>query len=232
MTNSSGHRRYGMFTRIRRRGFWYSLGIAVNRVIPSWLFRMRWFTLHTLAQPDVNSDASSLRKVVRVRSDDEIRTAIDVTKTGNSQEWIQNHPVHAWLIYQDDECIGGVWVADQLFDETDIGIRIEIPEATRWLFSASVRKEYREQGAYKQLLENVLQLHPEITFVVAINPTNLASVRAHQRFFSKRLGSYLAFHALGVAFCLRLGGLKPDSFFSARSSRNPIVIKLPTLRAT
>jgi len=139
-----------MLKKLRQQGLMYSAGIAINRVIPSWLFRFRIFRVYqvdpkTILQGSKGSDGSS---------DDAIQVSLTETEADLSAvctlTWFQPSGMDADFESAqakiDGQLAGAVWAAERGFDETLLGLRIELAPEQRWIFAALVDKQFRRRG--------------------------------------------------------------------------------------
>ncbi|WP_230255735.1 hypothetical protein [Rhodopirellula halodulae] len=84
--------------------------------------------------------------------------------------------------------LGGAWIAEDVFDEHELHVRISLDTQQRWLFAARVEKGQRGQGVYSALLDVILQSDANVW--AAINPSNVASMRAHKSFVVETAGVF------------------------------------------
>jgi hypothetical protein len=209
----------------------YSIGIAINRIVPSWLFRFRIFTVYqidsktVLPQSDASNDDSV--QVSLAQSEAEISAVVKLTwfQPGDMDADFQSAQAKI-----DGQLAGAVWAAGRGFDETDLGLRIELTPDQSWIFAALVDGQFRRRGVYSRVLGfmvNHLEQVQRGQQFLSINPTNIASVKAHERYIDSVLGNVVALRVLGVAFCLSTGKrLQPSSWISTNSKLNPILIQL------
>jgi GNAT superfamily N-acetyltransferase len=223
-----------MLTKIRQIGLLYSIGIAFNRVVPSWLFRFRIFTVYQIesktavAQTPVASNSyKNSVQVSLAQSDADIAAVRKVT-------WFQQEDMdadfHAVQARIDGQPAGGVWAAERGFDETDLGLRIELSDRQSWIFAALVDEQFRRRGVYTRLINfmtNHLEQKTGGQQFISINPTNIVSVRAHEKYVASVLGNVVAMRVLGIAFCRCSGQrLRTSSWVSIGVRSRPILIHL------
>ena len=197
-----------MLGRLQNRGYAYSLGIAINRTIPAWLFRFRVFSVFRLEQLE---GTDSLRAY-----DDDIRFAwaqtdddrILAEQSTHYQPYSQAHTHQACLAFDGDQPIGGVWIAKESFYETDLGLKILLQPNQSWLFAAYISKSHRQRGIYRRMLRYALQSQTDRQVLAAINPTNKASIAAHQSMISETLGTSIAARLFSFACCVCKGRLR------------------------
>ena len=205
-----------MLRKIRQTGLMYSIGIAINRIVPIWLFRFRIFTVYqidsktVLPQSDASNDDSV--QVSLAQSEAEISAVVKLTwfQPGDMDADFQSAQAKI-----DGQLAGAVWAAGRGFDETDLGLRIELTPDQSWIFAALVDGQFRRRGVYSRVLGfmvNHLEQVQRGQQFLSINPTNIASVKAHERYIDSVLGNVVALRVLGVAFCLSTGKrLQPSS---------------------
>ncbi len=220
-----------MLQKIRETGLLYSAGIAINRVVPDWLFRFRIFTVYQIAPKRIlqTADASGddLVHVSLAETDADIATVSALTYFSPGDMEADFQSAQAIL---DGQLAGAVWAAQRGFDETDLGLRIELSPDQSWLFAALVDKQFRRRGVYSRVFSFMvkhLQENVGGQQFLSINPTNVASVKAHDKYFDSVVGSVIALRTFGLAFCLCRGNrLKSSSWISTSCKSKPIIIRL------
>ena len=220
-----------MLKKLRQTGLIYSIGIAINRVVPSWLFRFRIFRAYQvdpktiLPQSDVTDDNSV--QVSLAETDADISAVCKLTwfQPGDMDADFQS--VQAKI---DGQLAGAVWAAGRGFDETDLGLRIELTPDQSWIFAALVDEQFRRRGVYSRVfgfMVNHLEQAAVGQQLLCINPYNIASIKAHEKYFDSVLGNVIALRVLGLAFCLCSGQrLQRSSWISTNCKSKPILIQL------
>jgi len=130
----------------------------------------------------------------------------------------------------DGQLAGALWVAGRGFDETDLGLRIELSRDQSWIFAALVDKQFRRRGVYSRVfgfMVNHLEKNSGGQQLLSINPYNVASVKAHEKYFDCVLGNVFALRVFGIAFCLCTGKrLKSSSWISTNCKLSPVLITI------
>ncbi len=210
---------------IRSRGLWFLCGVLFNRVVPEAVFRCRIFRIYELSADAAGPlPAADSLEVIQCDLPTESERARSVTRTDHGA-WISD-VTECWLCQDADEAIGGVWIGHGLFCESDLGLKIVLGPEQCWLFSAFVEKHRRGAGVYRFLLHEVLEQYPRQTVLCAINPTNRASMAAHDQWIQSWLGTFVALRLLGVAICLSRGRIRARRFFSMDCRKSPIELDL------
>ena len=220
-----------MLKKLSQTGLIYSVGIAINRVVPSWLFRFRIFKVYqidpktVLPQSEASNDNSI--QVSLAETDADISAVSKLT-------WFQPGDMDAdfqsVLAKIDGQFAGAVWAAGRGFDETDLGLRIELTPDQSWIFAALVDQQFRRRGVYSRVIGFMVN-HLEQAAIgqqlLCINPYNIASVKAHEKYFDSVLGNVVSLRVLGLAFCLCSGQrLHRSSWISTNCKSKPILIHL------
>ena len=118
-----------MRPQLGRRGILYSAGIIFNRIVPAWIFRFRVFDIVQLHLPHrefiKNHDVPD---VATKRSTNEFdrRAAMNVTKTGVSQETLDRPNVQGWIATIDGRPVGGLWLTEKEFKEEDLALHYHL----------------------------------------------------------------------------------------------------------
>lgn len=232
-----------MLEKIRKTGFLYSIGIAVNRIVPPWLFRFRRFVVYEM---DVQR-LTSVLKENRTRADsridlswckteEDIRAAEKFTYTNADRVGADFKIAQA---KSDHQLAGALWAVRNNFTEDDLGIRYALKPEQIWLFAAFVDSQFRRQGIYAQVLsfmcsEGESELATEATgpprFLLCVNPHNIASNRVHQKYAKDVLGQAFSFKLFNIAACFCLGKkLSADSTLTWDAKNRPISIRLGSL---
>ncbi len=201
-----------MLKSLRSRGLLYSTGIAINRLVPSWLFRARIFRVFELNKPSEGDPAMTDEQAGPLRfqwcdSKEDRKLASELTHyplDANSS----SH--RACIAFIGDLPVGGLWIGENHFDETDLGVRILLPEQHVWLFAAFVSKTHRKQGVYRKLLRFVLSEYTDQHVLASINPTNRSSIAAHSTSIKQDLGTSCVVRVAGFALARCNGSLQLD----------------------
>ena len=173
-----------MLKQLRQVGLMYSIGIVINRVVPNWLFRFRVFTVYQI-------DTKTILPLTDVAADDPVQVSLAETEADISEvselTYFDPSSMEAQLqsvqARIDGQLAGAVWAARRGFDETDLGLRIELSSEQSWIFAALVDKQFRRRGVYSRVfgfLVNHIQQTSGDQQLLSINPTNVASVKAHE----------------------------------------------------
>lgn len=223
-----------MLKKIRQTGLIYYAGAAINRVVPSWLFRFRIFTVYQIdpktVSPIPDAAGSSQDDTVEVSL---AQTNADLTAV-SKLTWFKPGDMDADLQSAqakiDRQLAGAVWAAGRGFDETELGLRIELTPSQSWIFAALVDKQFRRRGVYSRVFGFMVNHLDQMTGsqqFLSINPTNTASVKAHEKYVDSVLGNVVALRVFGLAFCLCSGQrLNLSSWISTNSKSKPIIIRL------
>ncbi|TWU60040.1 hypothetical protein Poly51_03140 [Rubripirellula tenax] len=202
-----------MLNRLKSRGLLYSLGIVFNRVVPERIFRFRIFRIFEIGLPTEKAIEIPAPDGITFRwceTDEDFAQARSLTyfQSESGGEGPES-PKRACLAIDTDEpmgtqTIGGVWIGDDYFDETELGVRILLTENQSWIFAAMVAKAHRRRRIYRRLLWHVVASQKQTLFA-SINPTNKASIAAHAPFIRRTAGTCIVLRILGRTFC-RVGG--------------------------
>lgn len=208
-----------MLAKFRSRGFLYLIGIAINRVVPAFLFRAVIFRIYQFGRTDPSESLASYDDGIRFEwceNEEQFKMAEEITffRSASSD---QQAPLRACLAYDGDEAVGGVWIASGSFYESDLGLTIRLQSNQRWLFAANVSKSHRRRGIYGRMLRYVLSSAEEASdesgsvrseILASINPTNKASMAAHRSLIEKTWGCCIIARLLSLHFCISNGNLK------------------------
>ncbi|MEM6688904.1 MAG: hypothetical protein AAF664_05720 [Planctomycetota bacterium] len=174
---------------MRGRGWLYTIGIIFNRIIPEAWMRFRPFVvLQLTAAQEFDTPSSDAFRVTRCVTDEQIKAVADITFVGDPSQFPN---ATGYLISDNDQILGGVWIATGEFTESELGVRLELRDYQVWLFAASIKKEARGQGVYRRLLGQVLSEQEDKRVYCSINRFNKASLAAHRRFTEANQGSAL-----------------------------------------
>lgn len=128
----------------------------------------------------------------------------------------------------DDEIAAAFWMASNIFMESGLTIRYELNEDQAWLFSAYVDKSFRRQGIYTQILEFMLpdlQASGKSQVLLSVNPVNVASLKVHEKYARRKVGTAFAIRFLGVAACTVRGDMTVNRRWTWNHKNKPIVIR-------
>jgi hypothetical protein len=201
-----------MLNKIKSRGYLYSAGIVANRIVPEFLFRARVFRVFRFNIPEAANSLQSYDDGIHFKwceSDVEFEQAQQLTHF-RPPDMTQRY--QACIAYDGQEAIGGVWIASESFNESELGLQIQLQPSQKWLFAANIAKSHRRRGIYGRLLRYTLHSvspAPGSGDVLAsINPTNKASIAAHRPMIAATLGTCLAARWLSLSLCGSTGQLK------------------------
>ena len=133
----------------------------------------------------------------------------------------KNRPYQATV---DGQLLAGVWIATEVFDENELGVRLMLNERQAWLFAALVSKQSRGKGLYGKLLPFVVnetsQDFPSV--LLAVNPDNTPSNAVHQKWSQRTVGTVVAIRLLDVSACWVFGQIRKDRTISWQAKKHPI----------
>ncbi len=232
-----------MLAKIRRTGFLYSIGIAINRIVPLWLFRFRRFVVYEMdaqriaALVDVNNSRTDASIVVSwCETEEDIRAAEKLTYTNADQIGDQFKIVQA---KSDQQLAAALWAVRNSYSENDLGIKYDLQSNQVWLFSALVDTRFRRQGIYGQVLrficcEEKSKFTTEAAgapqFLLCVNPHNIASNAVHKKYARGVFGQAFSFKFFNIAACFCLGEkLSADSTWTTNAANRPISIRIGSL---
>lgn len=220
-----------LLKRIRQTGIRYSMAIAFNRIVPASLFRFRRFVIYRVA-------ASKAVELARIRSGD-LQPAIRWCRTTAEIAALEELTyfdsgtatgiVRGCQALIDGSLQGGIWAATEGFEESELGVLIQLDKKQAWLFAALVAKSARRSGLYRSILAFVLNdLESEglDELYVAVNPDNIGSNRVHQQHACETVGTVFAIRLFRTALCFSSGRLQRDRLFTWNSHRQPIAISI------
>ena len=232
-----------MLARIRRTGFLYSVGIAINRVVPAWLFRFRHFVVYeidaarlasVLAQKEAT--ANSTIRLSWCDTPQDLKAAEELTYPSSAEV------PEDFMIAQaksGGQIAAALWAVRQQFTEGDLGIQYNLRPNQVWLFAALGAPQFRRQGIYQRVLGFMCDAgqHKFATttsgdpqFLLCVTPHNIASNRAHQKFAKDVLGQAFSFKLFNVAACFCFGKkLSADSTWTWDAANRPISIRMGSL---
>lgn len=204
------------------RGLLYSVGMFINKVVPERVFRFRVFDLFLLdtldrkPNPDFQFHACD--------SDADYDMAREVTMSPIPQELVQCGRVGARLLMHQTKAVAGLWLAKEKFFEAELGIEIQLPEDSRWIFAAYTDTDFRRRGLYRTLMSETMHHEDAVNerFFVCVNPCNRPSRIAHERSAERGLGRCFVMRIFGFGFCLPIGGPTVDRHFGSSVLKKPI----------
>ena len=156
------------------RGVLYSVGIAINRIVPERLFRFRVFRVFELQSaardPQAGKESTFPLHYHWCQSDEDFLAAQQLTYFHSASQ-LDRHRFSACLAFEgaagggSAPPIGGVWRAVQWFDEEEFGVRLEFSANQAWIFAAYVSKLQRGRGTNHRLLgQRGLRPQRHVTF--------------------------------------------------------------------
>lgn len=216
----------GLFQKIKKRGFKYAFAILFNRIVPAWIFRCRRFVVFELDPGRHFSAEGSKTAVTWCETEAEY---IAVEELTHFKRVSSKGDFMACQAKLNGELVGAFWAAGNCFEETELGVRIDLRPEQIWLFAALVDKEHRGQGVHASVLEFIIPALIENglkEIMLAVNPDNLGSYYVHKKYSSRTVGTVYAFRLFSMAICWAKGDIKCDRVCSFSSGENPIGIRL------
>ena len=145
-----------MLKKIRRTGFLYSIGIAINRIVPAWLFRFRSFVVYEMDPTKfdsenigVSNDSDSPLQISWCESEHDLQSVQTLTYT--TAENLQGEYKIAQA-KSGQQLAGALWAVKDCFVEEELGTKTYLEPDQAWLFAALVDQAFRRQGVYAKVL--------------------------------------------------------------------------------
>lgn len=212
---------------IHSRGWLYTLGGWINRIVPERLMRFRVFRVYRL-QPRDGFQSSPGQLALRIgwaRSAAERELAQQLTYF-RSGEAADPDRFRACLAWSEDQLVGGVWECGGYFDEQELGLRVLLNPDQGWIFAAFVAPQLRGAKIYPRLLNHVLHDGSARVHLASINVANRASIAAHRHFVVSQTGPCWVLRIFNFSWCWAGKGLQAPKRFTAEARRDPIELHL------
>ena len=208
------------FKNASKRGWRYTGAILFNRIVPEKLFRFRRYVVYRMAIQEPLNDSRIL--IQWASSDEQLAEAAKMSYIDRS---LFSNPLRAAIATMDNQCVGAFWVANEHFDESELGVRVLLGPRQVWLFAAMVDKEKRGLGIYSRILQFVTsELGDEgvVDLLVAVNPVNKPSNHIHKKHSTETVGTVSAIRLLNWAGCFPSKPIKAKSKFTSNAKRKPV----------
>ena len=217
-----------MQSRSRILSLKYKFAILFNRIVPQRLFRMRRYVVYEMDVSKTKA-AAELREslpggdvqVSACQTEDQIRAVEALTWFKREYSSGKNRSFQATI---DGQLVAGVWLASEIFDENELGVRLMMNERQTWLFAAFVAKSFRGQKIYGKLLPFVVneasQDFPSV--LLAVNPDNLPSKEVHRKLSQRTVGTVVAIRLFSISACWVFGQIRKDRTISWQAKKDPI----------
>lgn len=238
-----------MIDSIQERGWCYSLGSLINRVVPEPLFRFRYTGVYELQAPSLpsagtpasaeqpispqehhepnggvelptGSETDGDVEIIVAETTEQRQTAAQVSRFHGDPN---DEYLSAYLAVRRGTTVAAIWNARVSYDEPELGLRYEMAGSVRWWFAARVETD-RRTGVYLTLLRTALEQEPEMRHLAAINPTDKASLAAYRSFIVRRVDRYVAARLMYHAVCLGGKSLGVQTRWTNNAVENPIEI--------
>ena len=198
----------------------YRVGKKLIGAVPSWAFRARPMSVFEVTLADRQAGAATRtfphqepidgERIGWVASAEEAVALGPLAAEVNRLAW-NNETCRVAAVWSQGQPTGCLWVARGAYEETDLGLRIELAADEAWLFAAAVVPSRRREGVYRRLFDFVLtDLASAGTrrALLAVTWGNHASRVAHLRFGARQIGGIAAVRVLGVAVSLPQGAVQ------------------------
>ncbi len=219
-----------MFGRIQETGWKYSLAILFNRIVPRVLFRCRRFVIFETQGPTTSGEVPRQLpagfSVSWAESESTVTAAESLTgfhRTMSAGKHRAAIVTHAGTI------IAALWCTELQFDESELGVTMDLAEDQRWLFSGYVDPEYRKRGIYRHLFEFVTgTCGTDHQYLLAINPDNRRSMSAHQSPGLRPVGRVFCLRCLRIVYCSGRGQVSSNRRWSINFTKRPVRLQVGT----
>ncbi len=219
-----------LFKTIRTRGLLFIGATIFNRVVPEWLFRMRYYTVFRL-----RTDVEKMPALgVNCGWCDREHENVAAEELTCYRRELSTGKVRATRATIDGALVGAFWCAEKMFDENELGVRVMLAGRQTWLFAAAVDKAYRGRRIFPQLLQfttHALAKEGIGTQLASVNPVNKSSMAVFSKYSHDQPARVFAIRFLSLAACLTFGEATRDRSFSFNCRRNPIRVQLLTNRS-
>ena len=204
--------------------------MTLYRFIPSWLFRFTVLDVLELDTDRIRSMSYGRQGLLGQMTTTESRQLLrDLTMAG-AIDCSRDNPLGFGLMDEASQhLIGGVWIGEREHYEPAFGFSFLLPNGAGWLFAALLSKEHRGKGAYNDLLVYAVQKAIEQgkrRIFLAVSPVDKASVHAHGKFCSSKVGRVLVVKLLDVAWVRAFGALETGRSLTTRCKSMPNLVKL------
>ena len=221
---------------IKRRGIISVLETGFHRIVPAWLLRFSVMNVYTLDRKKlvtyVEEPTNATPGLVLARVVEKVARENLARSTYNAipASIIEKHFGYSASVSQKTatQLAGGVWAGVGRFPEIDLGFEFDLSKTQSWIYCAYVNKEMRGKKIYGNVLAfavNHLHDHGFKEVLVAVNPWNKPSIRAHEKFTGDPFGRIYSIRFLSLAIVFCSGGLKRNRMITFRSGSNPVVIE-------
>ena len=219
---------------IREKGIRNLFGIAFNRVVPAWMFRVRRFNVYELCEQD-HSDKQNSHTNVDIgwcETEEEAKAVELITGPQRDVVFVGEAYMRACYIKVKGEFAGGLWVTSKHFVESGLGVAYELGPKQCWLFGASIEKQHRRKGLYSRLLHFVTGTMSGggNQLFAAVNPDNIGSRIVHEKFAKRKVGRIVAASSFGLAMCIARGDISVDRTIARNNRISPILIRFDSCR--
>lgn len=213
-----------MFSTFKKRGLVYPFAIFFNKLVPASIFRFGIMDVYQLSNQTLEQPPTSGSAELLLLDDAAQRKALkSITRNELSETTTESHRAIAIRDKESRQLVGGLWVASGHFTETSLAFRLRFSATQRWVYCAFVEKDFRRKGLYSSCLSfthsELSKLEP-VELLVAFNPFNKASFKAHQKYLQTRLARIYSICFLGKAICFSSKGIEKSKLLGSRS--NPV----------
>ncbi len=182
---------------------------AAYQRIPSWLIRLRPFTVFEVSIPSNGSPKRGVEGVEFAWAElDDLDRIAAIAAPSCIEGWDPRccRALVAWLNHQP---ISILWVATGQFDEDELGVTFRLSPDQAWLFAAFTHATFRGRGVYQCLLAfllNALEDEGYDQLLFGITYGNVASQRAHEKFGMRQVGTVVAIQMFRSIFVTWVSG--------------------------
>lgn len=187
---------------------------------------MRYFTVFLIDVDGSRQTAVSDVEIDWCATEEEMKSVEKLTQFDRSYSSGTLKPAQAKI---DGQLVGASWCAQEQFDESELGVRIQLEAHQAWLFSAFVDKSMRGRGIFFHLLSFIdqsLDAQGTTQLFAAVNPVNKASMKVFRQNSTSEPASVFVIRLLSMTLCLTFGNAARDRTFTMNSRRQPIEVRI------
>lgn len=224
-----------LFKKLKAYGLLHFVETYFNRFVPAWLFRFSVGYIYEFDPKKLcevlptldNADFAMTCVEQGSQARQELR---EVTWNSVPEESSANDFGYSISKASDTgKVLGGLWGGIESFHEQNLGVRFRFADDQSWIYCAFVDKDARGMGVYKRILsftatDLVDKGYKRILAV--IQPWNRASMRIHNKYVDRKLGSMVAIRIFSFCTVLSFGGITKDGTFTFQPFSKPINVTI------
>ena len=206
--------------KIRTLGIGFVFERAFETIVPAWMFRCNAVAVYQLDFDKFSGDQLSAAAIKICDSEHELEQLREIARVDSAT---------GVLATMDGEPVGGLCIALNDFEDSDVGLSFLLGDQGAWIYAARVDEEYRRRGIYSHLMAQSVEARKNMGLAapfIGVTLLNKGSHKAIKR-FGTHVGNVFVIRVGSMAWARSTGDLKQKQNWTLQCTRRPIQLEVP-----